>query len=53
VTVCVAIAARGEGHIELLATLAEILLDPCRARALREATDPAHIVAMLSAAGYR
>jgi PTS system mannitol-specific IIA component len=37
VTVCVAIAARGDGHVELLAQLAEILLDPDRARALREA----------------
>jgi len=51
VTVCVAIAARGDGHIEMLAALAEILLDPCRARALREARDPAAIVAMLSSVG--
>jgi PTS system mannitol-specific IIA component len=49
VTLCVAIAARGNAHIELLAALAEILLDPDRARALREATDPAVIVAMLRA----
>jgi PTS system mannitol-specific IIA component len=48
VTVCVAIAARGDGHVELLASLAGILLDPARARALREATDPAAIVAMLN-----
>ncbi|WP_084958664.1 PTS sugar transporter subunit IIA [Thermoactinospora rubra] len=39
VTVCVGIAARGDGHVALLAQLAEILLDPERARALREATD--------------
>jgi PTS system mannitol-specific IIA component len=51
VTLCVAIAARGDGHIEMLAALAEILLDPCRARRLREATDPADIAAMLCAAG--
>jgi PTS system mannitol-specific IIA component len=49
VTLCVAIAARGNAHIELLAALAEILLDPDRARALREATDPAVIVAILRA----
>jgi PTS system mannitol-specific IIA component len=49
VFVCVAIAARGNGHIELLAALAEILLDPGRARALREATDPAEIVRMFEA----
>jgi PTS system mannitol-specific IIA component len=51
VTVCVAIAARGDGHIEMLAALAEILLDPVRARRLREATCPTEIVAMLSAVG--
>jgi PTS system mannitol-specific IIA component len=48
VFVCVAIAARGNGHIALLAALAEILLDPERARALREATDPAEIIRMLA-----
>lgn len=37
VSVCVAIAARGDGHLAILAELAEILLDPQRARALREA----------------
>jgi len=47
VFVCVAIAARGNGHIALLAALAEILLDPDRADALREASDPAEIVRML------
>ncbi|AGZ38884.1 phosphoenolpyruvate-dependent sugar phosphotransferase system EIIA 2 [Actinoplanes friuliensis DSM 7358] len=47
VTVCVAIAARGDGHVALLAALADILLDPERARALREATDPETIVGML------
>lgn len=51
VYVCVAIAARGNGHVALLAALAEILLDPDRARALREATDPAAIIAMLSSVG--
>jgi len=49
VTVCVAIAARGDGHIALLSALADILLDQERARALREATDPAAIVEMLNA----
>jgi len=48
VFVCVAIAARGDGHLALLAALAAILLDPDRARALREATDPAEIVRMLN-----
>lgn len=53
VTVCVAIAARGDGHIALLSALADILLDPERARALREATDPAVIVEMLNAVEER
>ncbi|MGA5300972.1 PTS sugar transporter subunit IIA [Nucisporomicrobium flavum] len=48
VTVCVAIAARGDGHVALLAALAQILLDPERARELRETTDAEAIVAMLS-----
>jgi PTS system mannitol-specific IIA component len=49
VYVCVAIAARGDEHVARLAALAEILLDPVRARALREATDPAEIIRMLGA----
>ena len=53
VSVCVAIAARGDGHVALLSTLADILLDPHRARALREATDPAVVVAMLNVAVRR
>ncbi|AGL14176.1 PTS sugar transporter subunit IIA [Actinoplanes sp. N902-109] len=47
VTVCVAIAARGDGHVELLSTLARILLDPDRAAALHAAAEPEAIVAML------
>lgn len=47
VSVCVAIAARGDGHVSLLAALARILLDPDRAAALRNATDPAEVVAMI------
>ncbi|MEV6600192.1 PTS sugar transporter subunit IIA [Actinoplanes sp. NPDC051346] len=46
VTVCVAIAARGDGHVALLAALAQILLDPDRARALREATDVETVIAL-------
>ncbi|MEV4637678.1 PTS sugar transporter subunit IIA [Actinoplanes sp. NPDC049548] len=49
VTVCVAIAARGDGHVELLAALARILMDPLRAKALRESEDPASVVEMLQA----
>lgn len=38
VQVCVAIAAVGDGHVEILSELAQVLLDPDRARQLREAT---------------
>ena len=38
VEVGIGIAARGEGHLTILAELACILLDPDRARALREVT---------------
>lgn len=48
VTVCVAIAARGDGHVELLAALAQILLDPDSARALREATEIDDVLRLLA-----
>ena len=49
VTVCVAIAARDNGHVAVLSSLAEILLDGDRARRLRDCTDPAEVVRMLGA----
>ncbi|PWU55235.1 PTS sugar transporter subunit IIA [Micromonospora globispora] len=48
VVLCVAIAARGDGHVALLAQLAEVLLDPERARALREATEADEILRLLT-----
>jgi mannitol PTS system EIIA component len=48
VVLCVAIAARGDGHVALLAQLAEVLLDPERARALREATEVDEILRLLT-----
>ncbi|HZE37964.1 MAG TPA: PTS sugar transporter subunit IIA [Stackebrandtia sp.] len=48
VSVCVAIAAAGDGHVALLAQLAEILLDPDAARALREATDTDTMLQLLA-----
>lgn len=48
VTLCVGIAARGDGHVALLARLAEILLDPGRARTLREAADVETVLKELS-----
>ena len=47
VTLCVAIAAKGDGHVELLAALAEVLLDEDQARELREATDPETVIRLL------
>ncbi|WFE20423.1 PTS sugar transporter subunit IIA [Solwaraspora sp. WMMD937] len=51
VTVCVAIAARGDGHVELLAALAQILLDPEQARELREATEIDDVLRLLAPVG--
>jgi len=48
VRVCVGIAAKDDGHVPLLAALAEILLDPDRARALREATEVDQVIEELT-----
>lgn len=47
VTVCIAIAARGDGHLAILAELAEILSEPDQARRLREARTVEDIVGLL------
>jgi mannitol PTS system EIIA component len=47
VTVCVGIAAQGDGHVRLLSELAQILLDPERAHALREAAHVDDVVRLL------
>lgn len=49
VVVCVAIAAAGEGHVELLASIAAVLLDPARAARLRAARNPDEIMRMFCA----
>jgi PTS system mannitol-specific IIA component len=49
--VCVAIAALGDGHVEILSELAQILLDPSRARQLREATRPEDVLVLLTPVG--
>ena len=51
VVVCIGIAARGDGHVRLLGELAQILLDPERARALRETDDVDEVVRLLQPAG--
>jgi PTS system mannitol-specific IIA component len=50
VTLAIAIAARGDGHMAILAELAQILLDPERARGLREAATAQEIAALLAPA---
>jgi PTS system mannitol-specific IIA component len=47
VVLCVAIAALGEGHLDILADLAEVLLDPERAEALRGATEVKELIRLL------
>jgi mannitol PTS system EIIA component len=51
VVLCIGIAAKGDGHVRLLAELAQILLDPDRARALRETKDIDEVVRLLQPAG--
>lgn len=51
VMLCIGIAARGDGHVRLLSELAQILLDPERARALREADDVDEVVRLLRPSG--
>lgn len=48
VQVCVAIAVSGDGHVALLAELADILLDPQRAQALRDAGEPDEVLRLLT-----
>lgn len=47
VTVCVGIAAAGDGHVEVLAQLAQVLMDPEKAQALRAATRPEDVLHVL------
>src|SRR5262245_7313246 len=47
VTVCVAIAAKGDGHTAILGELAQILLDSQKAQALRDATQPQTVMELL------
>ncbi len=51
VVLCIGIAARGDGHVRLLSELAQILLDPDQARALRESSDIDEVVRLLQPAG--
>jgi mannitol PTS system EIIA component len=48
VVLCIGIAARGDGHVPILARLAELLMEPDRAAALRTAATPGEVVALLA-----
>jgi mannitol PTS system EIIA component len=48
VSVCIGIAAANNGHLSILAALAQILLDPDKADALRNAESFEDVVAMLA-----
>jgi PTS system mannitol-specific IIA component len=48
VVLCIGIAARGDGHVPILARLAELLMEPDRADALRTATTAHEVVALLT-----
>jgi PTS system mannitol-specific IIA component len=46
--VCIGIAAVGDGHVGILAQLAEVLMDEDRAAALRSATTAEQVVSILT-----
>lgn len=48
VRTCIGIAAAGEGHVPILAALAEILMEPERADALRRASSTDEVLALLT-----
>ena len=48
VVLCVGIAAKGEGHVPVLAQLAEVLMEPDRAAALRGAASADEVLDLLA-----
>ncbi|WP_370325837.1 PTS sugar transporter subunit IIA [Euzebya sp.] len=51
VRACIAIAAAADEHVQVMSTLATILLDPARAEALRTTDDPEVVLALLAGDG--
>lgn len=51
VTLCVAIAAKGDEHVTVLSALAEILMEPDKAARLRASEDVDEVHGMLAAIG--
>jgi len=50
VLLCVAIAASGEEHVQVLSGLASVLMEPDQAERLRTTTDPDEVLALLGRA---
>ncbi|MBO3746786.1 PTS sugar transporter subunit IIA [Streptosporangiaceae bacterium NEAU-GS5] len=51
VQVCIGIAAKGDGHIGILSSLARILMDPAQAKTLRETNDAEAVIELLAPVG--
>jgi mannitol/fructose-specific phosphotransferase system IIA component len=51
VTICVAIAAKGNEHVTALSALAQILMDPAQAERLRTSSSPDEVRALLESIG--
>ncbi|MGH3760589.1 PTS sugar transporter subunit IIA [Actinophytocola sp.] len=51
VTICVAIAAKGDEHVTVLSALARILMDPARAERLRTSSSAEEVHELLSGLG--
>jgi PTS system mannitol-specific IIA component/phosphocarrier protein FPr len=51
VTLCVAIAAKGNEHVAVLSALAQILMEPDQAARLRSSSDVDEVYALLSGIG--
>lgn len=47
VSIAIGIAAKGNNHVGILSKLATILVDPDKAKALRETTDPQQVLDLL------
>lgn len=51
VTICVAIAAKGDEHVTVLSALAQILMDPAQAERLRTSSSPDEVRTLLESIG--
>ncbi len=51
VTICVAIAAKGDEHVQVLSALAQILMDPAQAERLRTSASTAEVRGLLESIG--